>query len=99
MIRWTLEGPHAYSIFISIGLLPLEKRSADAHSMMMGANVHSMTSMVFMRCMTLWGSANLQKSTDKLGQRVQGVCERPRDLHSHVWVVCREVLHIQFVRD
>ena len=35
-----LEGPHAYCMFISIGLLPLEMMSADAHSMMMSANAH-----------------------------------------------------------
>ena len=27
------------------------------------------------------------------------MCEPPGDSHSHVWVVRREVLHIQFVRD
>ena len=35
-----LERPHAYCIFISIGLLPLEMMSANAHSMLMCANVH-----------------------------------------------------------
>ena len=35
-----LEGPHAYCMFISIGLLPLEMMSADAHHMMSGANAH-----------------------------------------------------------
>ena len=29
-----LEGPHVYCMFISIGLLPLEMMSADAHRMM-----------------------------------------------------------------
>ena len=51
-----LEGPHAYCMFISIGLLPLEMMSADAHHMM-SANAHmcECTQMrVFMRCMTLW---------------------------------------------
>jgi len=60
-----LEGPHAYCIIISIGLLPLEMMSADAHSMMMSANVHEhkCTQMrVFMRCMTLWSFADLWTS-------------------------------------
>ena len=39
-IRMDLEGPHAYCMFISIGLLTLEMMSADAHSMIMSANVH-----------------------------------------------------------
>ena len=32
--------------------------------------------------------------TASLTKRVQGVCEPPGDSRSHVWVVCREVLHI-----
>ena len=59
MIRWTLEGPHAYW-FISLRILPLEMMSANAHNMMMSANAHNMTSRVFMRCMTLWGSVDLR---------------------------------------
>ena len=39
-IMMDLEGPHAYCMFISIGLFPLEMMSADAHNMMMSANVH-----------------------------------------------------------
>ena len=35
-----LEGPHAYCMFIIIGLLPLEMMSGDSHSMMMSANAH-----------------------------------------------------------
>ena len=35
-----LEGPHAYGMFISIGLLPLDMMRADAHNMMMSANAH-----------------------------------------------------------
>ena len=35
-----LEGSHAYCMFISIRLLPLEMMSADAHNMMMSANAH-----------------------------------------------------------
>ena len=60
-IMMDLEGPHAYCMFISIGLLPLEMMSADEHRMM-SANVHrsECTQMrVFMRRMTLCGSADL----------------------------------------
>ena len=39
-IMMDLEGPHAYCIFISIWLLPLEMMSADAHNMMISANAH-----------------------------------------------------------
>ena len=63
-IMMDLEEPHAYCMFISIGLLPLEMMSADAH-LMMSANVHRCESTqmrVFMRRMTLWGSADLQTS-------------------------------------
>ena len=41
------------------------------------------------------GSAGLRTSlqiSDQKGSR--GCPSPPRDLHSHVWVVCREVLHI-----
>ena len=41
-IMMNLEGPHAYCMFISIGLLPLKMMSADAHNMMMSAKAHSM---------------------------------------------------------
>ena len=57
-----LERPHTYCMFI--GLLPLEMMSADAHDMM-SANAHrcECTQMrVFMRRMTLWGSADLRTS-------------------------------------
>ena len=69
-IMMDLEGPHAYCMFISIGILPLEKMSVNAHGMMMSVNAHSMMmsanapSMMiraFMRRMTLW-SADLQTS-------------------------------------
>ena len=59
-----LEGPHAYCMFISIGLLPLEMMSADAQHMM-NVNAHrcECTQMrVFMRRMTLWGSTDLRTS-------------------------------------
>ena len=62
-IRMDLERPHAYCMFISIGLLPLEMTSADAHRMM-SANAHRCESThmrVFMRRMT-WGSADLRTS-------------------------------------
>ena len=39
-IMMDLEGPHVDCMFISIGLLPLEMMSADAHRMMMSANAH-----------------------------------------------------------
>ena len=41
-IMMDLEGPHAYCMFISIGLLSLEMMSAHAHSMMMSVNAHIM---------------------------------------------------------
>ena len=53
-ITMDLEGPHAYCMFISIGLLPLEMMSADAHHLM-SANAHrcECTQMrVFMRRLT-----------------------------------------------
>ena len=60
-----LEGPHAYCMFIiSIGLLPPEMMSADVY-LMMSANAHrcECTQMrVFMRRITLWGSADLRTS-------------------------------------
>ena len=37
-----LERPHAYCMFISIGLLPLKMMSADVHNMMMSTKAHSM---------------------------------------------------------
>ena len=43
-IMTDLEGPHAYCMFISIRLLPLEMMSADVHRMMSAnatdANAH-----------------------------------------------------------
>ena len=63
-IMMDLERPHAYCMFISIRLLHLEMMSADAHRTM-SANAHRCKSTqmrVFMRCMTLWGSADLQTS-------------------------------------
>ena len=41
-IMMDLEGPHAYCMFKSIGLLPLEMMSANAHIMMVSVNTHSM---------------------------------------------------------
>ena len=63
-IMMDLEGPRAYCMFISIGLLPLEIMSAYVHRMM-SANAHRCESTqmrVFMKCMTLWGSADLWTS-------------------------------------
>ena len=51
--KMDLEGPHAYYMLISIGILPLAMMSVDAHSM---------TSRMFMRSMTLWDSADLRTS-------------------------------------
>ena len=62
-IMMNLEGPHAYCMFISIGLLPLEMMSVEVHSTMMSANVHEhecAQMRVFMRCMTRWGSTDLR---------------------------------------
>ena len=42
-IMMNLEEPHAYCLVISIGLLPLEMMSVEAHSMMMSVNAHNMT--------------------------------------------------------
>ena len=39
-IMMDLEEPHACCKFISIGILPLEMMSANAHNMMMSANAH-----------------------------------------------------------
>ena len=36
-----LEGPRAYCMFLSIGLLSLEMISADARSIVMSANAHN----------------------------------------------------------
>ena len=64
-----LEGSHAYCMLVSIGLLPLEMMSADAHNMMMSVNMynmmvsvnaHNMMMRVLMRHMTLWDSADLR---------------------------------------
>ena len=49
--KMNLEGPHAYFMFISIGILPLEMMSVDAHSM---------TSRLFMGRMTLWSFVDLR---------------------------------------
>ena len=64
-IMMDLKGPDAYCMFIGIGLLSLEMMSADAHSLMMCVNVHERECAqmrVFMRRMTLWGSADLWTS-------------------------------------
>ena len=41
-VMMDLEGPHAYCLFISIGLLSLKMMSADAYNMMMSAKAHNM---------------------------------------------------------
>ena len=63
--------------------------------MMMSADAHSMMMRVFMGSMILWGSADLRTSLQiSLTIEGPGVREPLGDSHSHVWVVCREVLHI-----
>ena len=65
----------------------LKTMSPDAYSMLMR---------VFMGSMTPRGSADLRTSIHiSLTREDPGGVRAPRDLHSHVWVVCRQVLHIQ----
>ena len=72
----------------------------DTSLEMMSADVHSMMMVVFMGSMTPRGFADLRTFLHiSLTSEGPGVCELPRDSHLHVWVVCREVLHIQFVRE
>ena len=89
-IMMDLEGPHAYCMFISIGLLPLEMMSADAHRMM-SANAHrcEFTQMrVFMRRMTLWGSADLQTSLQISLTRGSRGCESALGIHTRTCESC-----------
>ena len=63
-----------------------ETMSTDAHSMMMR---------VFMGSITPRGFADFLMSLQiSLTKKGPGVCDALGDSHSHVWVVCREVLHI-----
>ena len=90
-IMMDLEGPHAYCMFISIGLLSLEMMSADAHSMMMSANVHERecTQMrVFMRRMTLWGSAVLRTSLQISLTRASSGCVSALKIHTRTYESC-----------
>ena len=73
-----LEGTHAYCMFISIGLLPLEMMSADAHRMMR----------VFMRCMTLWGSADLRTSLQISLTRGSRGCASALGIHTRTCESC-----------
>ena len=66
----------------------LETMSVDVHSMMMR---------VFMGSMTPRGSVDLRTSLQiSLTREGLGVCEPPGDSHSHMCVVCREVLLTNF---
>ena len=90
-IMMNLEGPHAYCMFISTGLLPLEMMSADAHNMMMSVNVHECecTQMrVFMRRMTLWGSADLQTSLQISLTRGSRGCLSALRIHTCTYESC-----------
>ena len=78
-ITMDLEGPHAFCMFISIGLLPLETMSADAHSMMMS---------VFMGSMTPRGSADLQTSLQISLTRGSSGCASALGIHTHTCESC-----------
>ena len=85
-----LEGPHAYCLFISIGLLPLEMMCANAHHMM-SANAHrcECTQMrVFMRRMTLWGSADLRTSLQISLTRGSRGCANALEIHTRTCESC-----------
>ena len=85
-----LEGPHAYCILISIGLLPLEMMSVDAHRTM-SANAHRCESTqmrVFMRCMTLWGFADLQTSLQISLTRGSRGCASTLGIHTRTCESC-----------
>ena len=47
------------------------------------------------------GPADLRTSLQKASSTMMGPggCELPRDPHSHVWIVCRKVLHIHLCPD
>ena len=89
-ITMDLEGPHAFCMFISIGLLPLEMMSADAH-LMMSANAHMCESTqmrVFMRRMTLWGSADLRTSLQISLTRGSRGCANALGTHTRTCESC-----------
>ena len=89
-IMTDLEGPHAYCMFISIGLLPLKIMSADAHHMM-SVNAHrcERTQMiVFMRRMTLWGSADLRTSLQISLTRGSRGCASALGIHTRTCESC-----------
>ena len=66
-------------MFISIGVLPLEMMSADAHSM---------TNRVFMRSMTLWGSADLRTSLQISLTRESKGCANALGIHTRTCGSC-----------
>ena len=77
-------------MFISIGLLPLEMMSADAHRTM-SAYAHRCESTqmrVFMRCMTLWGSADLRTSLQISLTRGSRVCASILGIHTRTCESC-----------
>ena len=97
-ITMDLEGRHAFCMFISIGLLPLEMMSADAHLMMsadahlmMSANAHRCESTqmrVFMRRMTLWGSADFRKLLQISLTRWSRGCASALGIHTRTCESC-----------
>ena len=85
-----LEEPQAYCMFISIGLLSLEMMSADAHRMM-SAYAHrcgSTQMRVFMRCMTLWDSADLRTSLQISLTRGSRGCASALGIHTRTCESC-----------
>ena len=86
-----LEGPHAYCMFISIELLPLDMMSADVHSMMMSANARECQCAqirVFMRRMTLWSFADLRTPLQISLTKGSRGCASTLGIHTHTCESC-----------
>ena len=81
-IMMDLEGSHAFCMFISIGLLPLEMMSANAH------RCESSQMRVFMRRMTLWGSADLRTSLQISLTRGSRGCASALGFHTRTCESC-----------